>query len=120
MQALIDFEGWRKWRGFMDSPSSSSPDVGSATSPMQKGHTEYTAPPDLDSPSAARPAKAKTFRTKRPNLPDADEILREDSWGSGGSGDTADIDSPVSPQTELVDPDIKSTAASGSVPLSEP
>ncbi|KAJ5573992.1 uncharacterized protein N7459_008419 [Penicillium hispanicum] len=104
MQALIDFEGWRKWRGFMDSPRSPSPNVDSGSSPMQGARNEYVSPTDPGSPLVSRTAaKTKPARPKRPNLPDAAEILREDSWGSG-SGDTAD--SPTSPQTDPVDLDV--------------
>jgi len=36
MQALIDFEGWRKWRGYEDSPqNTNSPQL--VSSPTQKG-----------------------------------------------------------------------------------
>ncbi|KAJ5317556.1 hypothetical protein PENANT_c079G06073 [Penicillium antarcticum] len=99
MQALIDFEGWRKWRGFMDSPRPSSPAIDNAASPMQGGHRVEPAQEDPSSPSSAR----TTFKTPkpdqlkdRPGLPDSAEIMREDSWGSG-SPDS--IDSPSSPQT---------------------
>jgi osomolarity two-component system response regulator SSK1 len=100
MQALIDFEGWRKWRGFLDSPQSSSPGQNSAASPMQTGnHNDYVAQADGPaSPSTSRHTKNKPSRNglQRPHLPDAAEVLREDSWGSG-SGDTAD--SVPSPDT---------------------
>jgi osomolarity two-component system response regulator SSK1 len=33
MQALIDFEGWRKWRGYEDSPRTITPIKHSSTSP---------------------------------------------------------------------------------------
>lgn len=93
MQALIDFEGWRKWRGFLDTPQSSSPSLDSAASPMQTGHrNDFGAPADGPaSPSTTRHTKNKssTNGLSRPHLPDAAEILREDSWGSG-SGDTGD------------------------------
>lgn len=92
MQALIDFEGWRKWRGFLDSPVSSSPGLDSAASPMQTGDRKnYVSQGEPASPSSSRNANAKLSRQglPRPHLPDAGEILREDSWGSG-SGDTAD------------------------------
>ncbi|KAJ5775609.1 uncharacterized protein N7511_000620 [Penicillium nucicola] len=99
MQALIDFEGWRKWRGFMDSPRSNSPAIDTTASPMQGGHRAEPAQEDPASPSSARTAFKKTqpdHHEARPSLPDAAEIMREDSWGSG-SPDS--IDSPLSPQT---------------------
>lgn len=98
MQALIDFEGWRKWRGFMDSPRSSSPAIDSAASPMQGGYRAEPTQEDPASPSSVRTSfkKTKAGSEARPSLPDSAEILREDSWGSG-SPDS--IDSPSSPQT---------------------
>ena len=82
MQALIDFEGWRKWRGFMDSPRAASPTVDTSSSPMQGGY--HKDPPLLDppSPSILRPANRFNHEAK-PTLPDAAQIMREDSWGSG-------------------------------------
>jgi len=96
MQALIDFEGWRKWRGFMDSSRSASPGFDGAASPMQ-GSNHHRSPSQTQpaSPSLTRTAsKQNHHKLQRPNLPDAREILREDSWGSGSGGDTADSSSP--------------------------
>ncbi|KAJ5689469.1 hypothetical protein N7462_003861 [Penicillium macrosclerotiorum] len=108
MQALIDFEGWRKWRGFLDSPQS-SPGLNNAASPMQTGHRQdYVTATAPASPSLSRNAsKSKAHRPTRPQLPDAAEIMREDSWGSG-SGDTAD--SPISPQSTPAEADIQPPA----------
>ncbi|KAJ5099479.1 hypothetical protein N7532_006480 [Penicillium argentinense] len=93
MQALIDFEGWRKWRGFLDSTQSSPVSLDSGTSPMQTGgRNDYLQSTEPSSPSfSTRASKAKQSRQElaRPTLPDAAEIMREDSWGSG-SGDTTD------------------------------
>lgn len=88
MQALIDFEGWRKWRGFRDSPRSMSPNFDSAASPMQTGTRDSPKQTEAQSPSITR-TKSKAKGIKRPTLPSAAELLREDSWGSG-SGDTGD------------------------------
>lgn len=92
MQALIDFEGWRKWRGFMDSPRSSSPAFDNAASPMQGGSRHQSVShTQLASPLVTRTnAKLPRHKLQRPHLPDAGEILREDSWGSGSGADTAD------------------------------
>ena len=104
MQALIDFEGWRKWRGFMDSPRSSSPGFDNAASPMQGGGGHQSGShTQLASPLVTRSnAKLPRHKLQRPHLPDAGEILREDSWGSGSGADTADtgdsISPPVAPQ----------------------
>lgn len=96
MQALIDFDGWRKWRGFQDSPRSSSPSFDSAASPMQMGgRTDSSQPTEPASPSVARTAsKGQDARVKRPHLPSAKEVMRENSWGSGSGGDTGDSASP--------------------------
>ena len=59
MQALIDFEGWRKWRGFNDNPLP-TPLADGHTSPMHTGshghgyghsHEPVTKPPSPVSPS---------------------------------------------------------------------
>ncbi|OQE12394.1 hypothetical protein PENVUL_c001G06111 [Penicillium vulpinum] len=94
MQALIDFEGWRKWRGFIDSPRSSSPVVDTSASPMQGGYRKEPPKVDPPSPSTSRTANKSDHLESKSNLPDAAPIMREDSWGSG-SPDT--LDSPLSP-----------------------
>lgn len=78
---------------------------------MQGGSRhESTSKTEPASPSITRHApKSKQPRhgLPRPSLPDAAEILREDSWGSGsGSGDT--VDSPASPQTTPAGSELKS------------
>ncbi|KXG49934.1 CheY-like superfamily [Penicillium griseofulvum] len=97
MQALIDFEGWRKWRGFLDSPRPASrppsPGVDTTASPMQGGYRKEPPKVDPPSPSTSRVASKSDHLEPKRHLPDA-QILREDSWGSG-SPDT--IDSPLSP-----------------------
>ncbi|KAJ5759915.1 hypothetical protein N7520_007071 [Penicillium odoratum] len=102
MQALIDFEGWRKWRGFMDSPRSMSPNHNSAASPMQTGTRD---PPQAEAPSPSITRTKSKAKIKRPHLPDDAEVLREDSWGSAGTGDStpsadatpAESDKPFEP-----------------------
>lgn len=45
MQALIDFEGWRKWRGYEDSPGARSPAKSQASrSPQPNGIAMVSAP----------------------------------------------------------------------------
>lgn len=109
MQALIDFEGWRKWRGFLDSPQSSSPNPDSAASPMQDGSRhESLSQAELGSPLITRHAsKAKPARHKlqRPNLPGAAEILRENSWASGSPDDG--VESPMSLPATPAQPESK-------------
>lgn len=54
MQALIDFDGWRKWRGFNDDPEPSpSPTTDGHTSPMHMSNA-VTKPPSPVSPSSTR------------------------------------------------------------------
>ncbi|KAJ5794890.1 CheY-like superfamily [Penicillium paradoxum] len=93
MQALIDFEGWRKWRGFVDSPRPASPAFDTSASPMQGGHRTEPPQEDPSSPSSSRVAARKSVQSNsKPSAPDAAQIMREDSWGSG-SPDT--IDTPL-------------------------
>lgn len=60
------------------------------------------------SPSTTRhvpKSKQPSHQLQRPVLPDAAEILREDSWGSGSgsaSGDTVDSPSPQTTPAESV------------------
>jgi len=98
MQALIDFEGWRKWRGFMDSPGPSPAIIDSAASPMQGGYISQIPQEDPQSPSSTRTAK-QTNGAPRPSFADS-QIMREDSWGSGSPNS---VDSPSSPQTLSTD-----------------
>ncbi|CAI7603600.1 unnamed protein product [Penicillium glandicola] len=89
MQALIDFEGWRKWRGFMDSPRPASPVVDTSASPMQGGYRKDPPPMDPPSPSSSRAGNKSDHLEFKPNVPDIAQIMREDSWGSA-SPDTID------------------------------
>ncbi|CAG7939901.1 unnamed protein product [Penicillium olsonii] len=110
MQALIDFEGWRKWRGFQDSPAPSSPAIDSAASPMQGGHLKEIPQEDPPSPSSSRPAPPPTEIPARPRFAD-NAILQQDSWESG-SPDS--LDSPSSPQLDTpTDPTPASEAKDG-------
>ncbi|KAJ5165168.1 CheY-like superfamily [Penicillium coprophilum] len=112
MQALIDFEGWRKWRGFLDSPRPASPVVDTTASPMQGGYRKEPPQVDPPSPSSSRtPNKSDQAETKP--LPPGAQILREDSWGSG-SPDT--IDSPVSPHLPTSDDVVPTSDATAAGP----
>ncbi|BCR85946.1 response regulator [Aspergillus chevalieri] len=94
MQALIDFDGWRKWRGFNDDPEPSpSPTTDGHTSPMHMS-TAVTKPPSPVSPSSTRSPAVKSqvdgavpaFEGEGrgeevedpPRLPEQTEIARED------------------------------------------
>lgn len=83
MQALIDFEGWRKWRGFLDSPRPASPAVDTSASPMQGGYRKEPPHVDPPSPSDSRPGNRSDHHDTKPHRPDVAQIMREDSWGSG-------------------------------------
>lgn len=116
MQALIDFEGWRKWRGFVDAPPPASPALDASASPMQGGYRTEPPQEDPSSPSNTRAASKKSDQSNsRPSLPDAAQIMREDSWGSG-SPDTTD--SPSSPQL-LTPADTVPTSDTNLSPLNE-
>ena len=89
MQALIDFEGWRKWRGFADSSATPTTTDGLA-SPMQGGD-QNQAEPSFDKAAAAKPDGAQDGTGPRPT----ETTIRGDSSISGGSGSTGDsLDSP--------------------------
>ena len=63
---------------------------------MQTGTRDSApqAPPaEATSPSISRTAsKPKAKGLRRPTLPDADQILRQDSWGSGTGGSTTSLE----------------------------
>lgn len=93
MQALIDFEGWRKWRGFAHSSEQATANRNMA-SPMQGGEqkTEQSAFPGFSKASTPKPDPTQDGNDPVPRPTDA--IVREDSSVSGGSGSTGDsIDS---------------------------
>ncbi|KAL2868184.1 response regulator [Aspergillus lucknowensis] len=80
MQALIDFEGWRKWRGFADDPHPDSDDYSSPThrrtSVIRK--SSHAAP---SSSSHTKKAEVKARHLKRSGL-------AEDSPDSGDGSDS--------------------------------
>lgn len=102
MQALIDFEGWRKWRGFADT-SRPSATARTANGPMQINDSGEPQKPGPSSPAESRSTAtlkaegaggAKQYA--EPPRP-TDSVAREDSSGSGGSGSTDTLDSPAKP-----------------------
>ncbi|KAH2782362.1 hypothetical protein KXW19_002890 [Aspergillus fumigatus] len=110
MQALIDFEGWRKWRGFADEPQSSSPTDGGFTSPLQAGANGVSSRTSTSPSSAAVNATARAFATgpgagKRkstvPELTKPVDILPEEPPGSGSGEGNETLDSPASPLTSV-------------------
>lgn len=94
MQALIDFEGWRKWRGFAGAQPMTT--ARGLASPMQVGDGNSNQP---EPPSPLGFGKAVNAKTEgipeganghaHPNRP-TDTLAHEISSGSGGSADTLD------------------------------
>ena len=102
MQALIDFEGWRKWRGFAGSqPTATGPVL---ASPMQVGDghkPEPSSPHEIGKVSNAKtegiPEGANGHA--HPQRP-TDTFSHGISSGSGDSADTLDSTTiPVSTPT---------------------
>ncbi|KAL4888806.1 CheY-like superfamily [Aspergillus ambiguus] len=95
MQALIDFEGWRKWRGFADS-NQSSPISEGHTSPLQVGHegSLKKSPSAIESPSRRLEARKSNSHSRLGR----NEISREDSSGS------TSIDGPDTPSNHTTVP----------------
>ncbi|OJJ95334.1 hypothetical protein ASPACDRAFT_12503, partial [Aspergillus aculeatus ATCC 16872] len=94
MQALIDFEGWRKWRGYAND-TCYFPTAEGHTSPMQTGPetaSKKPSPSITPSPSSVLSQNGKKER-KALHLPQLIDVTPEDSSGSGsGEG----LDSPSS------------------------
>lgn len=85
MQALIDFEGWRKWRGYEDSPRSIGAILEKTTSPH----------------SPSRPRNNTTIHAIKVSTNDSGKkdgaqvsIIEPDTSGSSSSKDE-DIEVPV-------------------------
>lgn len=97
MQALIDFEGWRKWRGFVDdtqpSPMSDGP-----RSPMQIG----TEAASKRSSAAMPPTPSPAPSSSKPNGTDSNKPTPTDTEqdDSSGNASTEMPDSPASPPTQ--------------------
>ncbi|KAL4806177.1 hypothetical protein BDV18DRAFT_138931 [Aspergillus unguis] len=89
MQALIDFEGWRKWRGFASPATESS---SGRTSPDTRNDTNKTSPIASPSPSPAKKLDQARLKTK------ASEIAEDSQDSTSGS------DSPVSLHTDRPSP----------------
>ncbi|OJJ67924.1 hypothetical protein ASPBRDRAFT_199626 [Aspergillus brasiliensis CBS 101740] len=104
MQALIDFEGWRKWRGYADEPQP-SPTSDGHTSPMQTGGdgtSRKQSPVNPLSPTSTLSQGATKKDRRVPSFPKPIDVTPEDSSGSGsGEG----LDSPASPVTSVPVPD---------------
>lgn len=98
MQALIDFEGWRKWRGFADAPNPSRMDDGE-TGPMRNGRGENTRHKGISSVSPRSPratvvhhklTQQSSTTGRESNAANSEHIPEEISPGSGNcSGDSS-------------------------------
>lgn len=75
MQALIDFEGWRKWRGYADSPN-----ISIHNNVSKSGSNSSPPPPPRDN-------AVQAFRVS--NLKNGSKF--PDSSGSGSSDSRDDI-----------------------------
>lgn len=85
MQALIDFEGWRKWRGYEDSPRS----IGAA---LEKTASTYSP----SRPRNTTPIHAVKVSTNDSPKKDSAQIsiIEPDTSGSSSSKDE-DVEVPV-------------------------
>ncbi|GIJ85762.1 ssk1 response regulator receiver [Aspergillus pseudoviridinutans] len=110
MQALIDFEGWRKWRGFADEAPSSSPTDGGLTSPLQTGANGVSSRTSTSSSSGAVNATARELdagpgagkrKSTVPELTKPVDILPGEPPGSGSGEGNETLDSPASPLTSV-------------------
>ncbi|PKX97100.1 putative response regulator [Aspergillus novofumigatus IBT 16806] len=110
MQALIDFEGWRKWRGFADEAQSPSPTDGGLTSPLQTGANGVSSRTSTSSSSGAVNATARELdagpgvgkrKSTVPELTKPVDILPGEPPGSGSGEGNETLDSPASPLTSL-------------------
>lgn len=82
MQALIDFEGWRKWRGFMDNQSDSSNAASGSGSGSGSNSNGVTASAASPSPATKKlEARLGSHHLKRGGL-------AEDSPDSGDGSDS--------------------------------
>ncbi|KAL3452891.1 hypothetical protein BJX65DRAFT_302799 [Aspergillus insuetus] len=81
MQALIDFEGWRKWRGFADDSNPGSDDYSSPTPKRNTSATRKISPTATSPSPSAKKAEGKVRHLKRSDLV-------EDSPDSGDGSDS--------------------------------
>ncbi|KAL4933117.1 response regulator [Aspergillus undulatus] len=95
MQALIDFEGWRKWRGFADSHSDSGSASGRSSPATARGSGSASASRKT-SPIASPSPSAKKLDEKNRHLR---RDLLDDSPDSGDGSD-----SPASLHTDRPSP----------------
>lgn len=105
MQALIDFEGWRKWRGFADEPQ--SPMIDTHTSPLHIGANgvsrKTSAASSATSPTTRKiDASPSEIKRKSPllELGKPTDLLLEESSGTGSGESNETLDSPVEDASE--------------------
>ncbi|KAL3464012.1 hypothetical protein BJX64DRAFT_286968 [Aspergillus heterothallicus] len=82
MQALIDFEGWRKWRGFADDSNPGSDDYSSPTPKRNTSAARKISPATASSSPTVKKTDGKIRHLKRGDL------VVEDSPDSGDGSDS--------------------------------
>jgi osomolarity two-component system, response regulator SSK1 len=89
MQALIDFEGWRKWRGFADPLST----LKGSSHPASNGAARKTlsATPAGRRGSSSAAAPMQTSFSKSPSGKDDDHAVDYSSGSGSGEADGADL-----------------------------
>ncbi|PLB53746.1 hypothetical protein P170DRAFT_469234 [Aspergillus steynii IBT 23096] len=96
MQALIDFEGWRKWRGFVDD-TQRSPVSDGPRSPMQIGTEGGSKRSSSVMPPTPSPAPSNSKQNGTDNTKPTPTDTEQDD--SSGNASTEVPDSPASPPT---------------------
>lgn len=103
MQALIDFEGWRKWRGYVDDKQPTV--VDSDASPMRIGNDPSTSSsnggrePERDLKPKSKPPASNGVQDSLVAGPVLSDLSREDSGSTNGET----MDMATSPTTRVED-----------------
>ena len=102
MQALIDFEGWRKWRGYVDDKQPAV--IDGDASPMRIGNDPSTASSngrlerERNPEPKPNPPASNGVQSSLVAGPALSDLSREDSGTSGEN-----LDMPASPTTRVED-----------------
>ncbi|PLB35796.1 uncharacterized protein BDW47DRAFT_109845 [Aspergillus candidus] len=103
MQALIDFEGWRKWRGYVDDKQPTV--IDSDASPMRIGNDPSTSSsngdrePERDLKPKSKPPASNGVQDSLVAGPVLSDLSREDSGSTNGET----MDMATSPTTRVED-----------------
>ncbi|PKY06269.1 hypothetical protein P168DRAFT_288216 [Aspergillus campestris IBT 28561] len=101
MQALIDFEGWRKWRGYADDKPPAI--IDGDASPMRIGNDPSTSSShgrrERDSLQKPKPPASNGVSSSLVAGPVLSDLSREDSGSTNGEA----MDMPTSPMTRVGD-----------------